>query len=180
MNKKDDEIQRKLDELEKTILKEAPNNDPLSPVLIPTDQKRSRASADETPEVKSDLCYFGGIASLIFGLYLMFDHIRVGTGFMNILGMGGQGFGLMLLPLIGGVGWLIYDSRNKWAKLMVCGTLVAIFLSVVCSLVMTFPMMKLTELLFMLFWFALGGGLLVKGVGGPKGVQKHIEKFKSS
>jgi hypothetical protein len=184
MNKKDEEIQKKLEELETTILRETPTTKPNMPAIPDRTTGLSTGShavstKEEATTVKSDLCYFGGIGLIMLGLFMMFQHIRVGTGFFNMLGMGGGGFGLLLIPLMIGLGWLFYDSKNKIAWLLTAGSCALIVLSVIASLVMVFPMLSLTQMIIMLLPFAIGGGLLLKGIGGPKAIEDKLKKSKS-
>ncbi len=48
---------------------------------------------------------------------MMFQHVTVGTGVMGLLGFGSGGFGLLLVPLMFGIGWMFYDSKARagWA-----------------------------------------------------------------
>lgn len=180
MNKKDIEIQRKLDELESTILKEAqapqpPSNLSKDVELISMAKSVTTNDSAQAIDVKNEACYFGGIALIILGLVLFFQHVRVGTGFLSMLGLGGGGFGLLLLPLIGGLGWLIYDSKNKLAWLLTGGTCAVIVFNVLNSLVMQFPPMSLLGTIMMLLPFAAGGALLLKGIGGPKAIENKLK-----
>ena len=106
---------------------------------------------------------------------MFFNHVHVGTGFLQALGWGGGGFGLILIPLIFGLGWLMYDSKNKVAWLLnsvVCGVII---FSVLSSLIMTFPTTTLLGVIILLLPFAAGGALLLKGAGGPKGLENKLK-----
>lgn len=173
MNKKDEEIQRKLAELESDVLKEAPHQ--LTTAQSSTKLTTTKSNPPAT-SVKSDLCYFGGLGLILVGILMLFQHIRVGTSFFQMLGLGGQGFGLIILPLLLGIGWMIYDSKSRVAWLITAASCALIFFSVILSLVMTFPQMTLLSLVMMLLPFAFGGALLLKGMGGPKGVEESLRK----
>lgn len=179
MNKKDEEIQRKLQELESAVLKE--NTLKETPQHLTTANKSTEltASHKQLPQtsVKNDLCYFGGIGLILTGIFMFFNHVRVGTGMLAMLGMTGGGMGLLFVPLMIGIGWLLYDSKNKVAWLLTTGTCAIIFFSVLNSLVMSFPAMSMLGMIMMLLPFAAGGALLLKGMGGPKAIE---DKFKNS
>lgn len=178
MKNKDDEIKRKLDELETTILKEQTSKANLSapgqkdPILVTT----------KSTEVitKSDGYYFGGLLSIGLGLVILFQTVRVSSGLFSMLGIGGGGgFGLLLIPLLIGMGWLMYDSKAKMAWLLTAASCLIIVLAVLGSLIMYIPSLPLLTMLMILFPLALGGALLLKGAGGPKAVVEEIKKLKS-
>ncbi|HEY9786242.1 MAG TPA: hypothetical protein V6D17_12615 [Candidatus Obscuribacterales bacterium] len=171
MSKKDEEIKRKLDELEMSVLKEAPQ-----PLSVQEKSTQLRADSTSSTSIKSDLCYFAGLGLIVTGFLMLFQHIRVGTGFFAALGIGSQGFGLILIPLLIGIGWMVYDSKNKLAWLLTAMSCALIFFSVMTSLVMSFPSMTLLSMIMMLLPFAFGGALLLKGLGGPKGVEESLKK----
>jgi len=184
MNKKDEEIQRKLAELETTILKETPTTRPNMPAVpekstSATTGTHALSTVSETPSVKNDLCYFSGIGLIFLGLFMMFQHIRVGSGFMSMLGMGNGGFGLLLVPLMLGLGWLFYDSKNRIAWALTAGSCGLIILAVLSSLIMVFPMLTMMQMIMMLLPFAIGGALLLKGIGGPQALEDKFKKTKS-
>jgi hypothetical protein len=98
---------------------------------------------------------------------------------MNLLGMGGGGFGLFMIPLLVGFGWMVYDPKNKIAWVLSGGICLLMVLAVLASLVMSFPQMPLMQLIMMLAPFAIGGALLLKGVGGHKAIESKLKKLKS-
>ncbi len=180
MNKKDEEIQHKLLELEATVLKETPPATALPAAnvnaqrLSTSGTLSSGTSQESSTTVQQDLCYFLGIGLIITGVLMFFNHVHVGTGFLAAFGLGGGGFGLILIPLMCCLGYLMYDSKNKiaWAATsIVCGLII---FSVLSSLVMTFPGMTLLGMIMLLLPFAAGGALLLKGIGGPKGIQNKL------
>jgi hypothetical protein len=181
MNKKDEEIQRKLLELEATVLKEAP-----PPPSLPTARQHSTAMTSlgqgatgsnarvPATTVGQDLCYFLGIGLIFTGLLMFFNQVHVGSGVLATLGLGGGGFALILVPLMVGLGWLMYDSKNKWAWLLTASVCGFIVFAVLSSLVMTFPTLTLLGTIMLLLPFAAGGALLLKGLGGPRALQDKL------
>ncbi len=186
MNRKEEEIKKKLLELETTVLKESPSSGQLASEHKSTTLQTTEKSTPSTT-VKSDLCYFGGLGLIGCGILMLFQHVSVGSGFMGMLGMGSGGFGLLLIPLMVGIGWMFYDSKARAGWMITAGSCALIFFAVLSSLRMNFPNLSLLSMVLMLLPFAFGGALLLKGMGGPKGVEetlkgeiKQIKKEKDS
>jgi hypothetical protein len=181
MNRKEEEIKRKLLELETSVLKET------TPTLI-TDQKTgslrttSSGSTVDTKStgapttVKSDLCYFGGLGLIGIGILMLFQYIQVGNGVMAMFGLGGGGggFGLLLVPLLVGIGWMFYDSKNRAGWYITGLSCAVIFFAMLSSIRIMLPSLSLLSMVMMLSPFAIGGALLIKGLGGPKGVEESL------
>lgn len=174
MNKKDQEIEAKLQELESAVLKESLQ--PPSTIHKSTEIVAPKKELPAETSVQSDLCYFGGIGLILTGLFMLFNHVRVGTGMLAALGMGSTGFGFVLLPLMIGIGWLIYDAKNKLAWMLTAGSCALIFFSILNSMIMSFPTMTLLGTIMMLAPLAVGGALLLKGIGGPKALEDKLKK----
>jgi hypothetical protein len=170
MNKKDEQIERKLIELETTVANESQKS--------VTDPKQAGHELLPPPEattnVKSDLYYFTGLGLVLTGVLMLFNHIRLGTGFFAALGLSGQGFGLLLIPLMVGIGWIFYDSKSKMGYGILAITIGLIFFGCLSSLVMSFPSMTLLGIIMMLLPLALGGALLVKSAGGAAGIKQKM------
>jgi hypothetical protein len=183
MNKKDEEIQKKLEELELSIEREqtakrnvpAPTDKSSSPQLITTS---TTGSVREVAPGGSDLHYFGGIALVLLSLVQMFQHAKVGTGILNMFGMGGGGFGLLLIPLMIGIGWLMYDPKSKIPWLLTVGVCALIILSILGSLILSFPTLSVMDLIIMLLPMAIGAALLLRGAGGPKAIEDKIKRLR--
>ena len=168
MDKKDKEIEQRLAELESTVVNEEKS------VVANVPQSTSLA-ATEHPTLRSDTYFFLGIALIIAGILMFFQHVRVGSSFFAALGFGSQGFGLLLLPLIVAIGWVIYNpkSRAGWILLAACCGI--LFFAALSSLIMTFPAVSLLGLVIMLIPLAAGGALVLKGAGGPKGLEEKLK-----
>lgn len=166
MNKKDDDqIQKKLIELEATIVEEPPQQ-----LVVASPKTTNLVAGDE--EVKSDLYLTVGAGLLLLGIFLLFNHVRVGTGFLTWLGVGGQGFGLILIPLLVGIGFLCYDYKNRIGWVVTAVSLAAIIFGMLSHLVMTFPAMSLLGVIIMLLPFAFGGALVVRAIQSKKTISK--------
>ena len=185
MNKKDEEIQHKLLELESAVLKESGSQNNMS--LTTTNKHALEVLQDAKAAggtsglaggrtVGQELNFFLGIGLLFTGLLMFFNHVKVGTGFLGMLGMGGGGFGLLLIPLMVGAGWIFYDSKNKWAWLVTASSVGVIIFAILNSLVVRFPETSVLGLIMLLLPLAGGSALLLKSLGGPKAVR---EKYAS-
>ncbi len=170
MDKKDKEIEQKLIELESTVVNEEKSH--VAPVPVST------SITTEQSSVKSDTYYFLGLALIIAGILMFFQHIRVGSSFFAALGMGSGGFGLLLIPLIVGIGWIIYAPKSRVGWVILSASCAIVFFAALSSLIMTFPAVSLFGLIIMLLPLAAGGALLLKGMGGPKGVEEKLRSEK--
>jgi len=169
----DDKVEKKLAELEQSL----PPLTARSPLQVaPVASKDLLQVDNKAPTLKDDFYYFSGIGLIVFGLLIFFQHIRVGTGLFQALGLTGGGFGLLMLPLLLGIGMIVYNSKNKLGYLIISVTCAIIFYGVLASLIMTFPSVSLLGLIFMLAPLAAGGAFVVRGLGGPKGVEYHLRK----
>jgi hypothetical protein len=182
MNKKDNDIERKLQELESAVLKEEVDEKAKHPAKVDagTGLKTSGTNSDKAElskaSLQNDLYYFGGVGLIMTGLFMLFNHVKVGTSMLTAFGFGGAGSGLVLIPLLIGIGWLIYDSKNRYAWLLTAATCALIFFSILSSMLMTFPTMTLLGTIMMLAPLAIGTALLLKGMGGAKGIEDKMKK----
>jgi len=167
----DDKTEKKLLELEHS-LQEKPASPPPAPVASQDLLKVERP----VPTLKDDLYYFSGIALLAFGILTLFQHIRIGTGLLQVLGLSGQGFGFLLLPLLLGIGLIVYNPRNKVGYLVISIACALIFYALLASLIMSFPPMSLLALIFMIAPLGAGLAFIIKGMGGPAGIEYRLRK----
>lgn len=158
----DSEIQRKLLELEAAIVEEPAST------IVPASSKATEATVSKSESVESDLHLIAGVGMIVLGIFLFLNHVRVGTGFLAWLGVGGQGFGLILIPLIVGIGFLCYDYKKRIGWLITSVSLAAIMFGMLSHLVMTFPSMSLLGVIMMLVPFAFGGALILKALKTKK------------
>lgn len=174
---KDEEIQKKLIKLESAVLKEstevtAPQR---STELIDTDIQGIRNSKESLAPTKDDFKYFGGMALVTLGLFLLFQHVKLTTGW-GFWGMSAtHGIGLLLVPLIFGIGWIFYNAKNIWGWIITAVTVVTMIFAVLSSLRLQFDQMSMLGVVFMLLPFAFGFALILQGIGGPKGLQQAIK-----
>ena len=91
MSKKDEEIQRKLQELEAAVLKESITLKETNHPLVAPEKSASLLTVEKNQvqsTVQNDLCYFAGIGLILTSLFLFFNHIRVGTGMLQMVRFG--------------------------------------------------------------------------------------------
>jgi hypothetical protein len=183
MNKKDEEIQQKLLELESVVLKESgpthetsltTTNHQATDLLIEA-KSASGQHLSSGKTVAQELNFFLGIGLLLTGLLMFFNQVKVQTSFMNFLGMGGAGAGLLFIPLMIGVGWIFYDTKNKWAWLLTACSVGVIIFAVLSSLILSFPQISLLGTVMLLLPLAAGAALLLKSTGGPKAIKERYQ-----
>lgn len=112
--------------------------------------------------------FFGGLAMVVVGGYLLLQQVTVHSGFWAWFG--GQTFGLTLVPLLVGIGFLFFDGRSKpgWI-LTVAGGLI-IVAGIIANLQIYFRPTNLFNTLLMLALMAGGLGLIARSLrsSGPR------------
>jgi hypothetical protein len=105
----------------------------------------------------------GGIGEFAVGLvmaavggYLILNQVTVTTGWWAFWGY--NAFGLTLVPLLLGIGWLFFDGRSPFGWLLVILGAAIIFAGIIANLHIYFHPTSLFNTLIML-------GLLVGGLG---------------
>jgi len=192
MNKKEEEIQRKLLELESSVLKDQVELVSGGRTDLTTGKKggamaNGRGSAaggsmannannsGSAPLNKSDGFYFGGFALLILGMVLVAMHVTVRSSFLAMLMGGGGGLALFLLPLLAGIGMMVYNYKNKWGSIVTGGSCALMLLAILFTLNFGFPPLSLMQTVLMFLPFAIGSAFVVKGMGGPQGLMEAVK-----
>ncbi|MBS1995490.1 MAG: hypothetical protein JSS86_04235, partial [Cyanobacteria bacterium SZAS LIN-2] len=167
-------------ELESTVLKEqtdlttVSHSGGSSVTGSATGKKTVITTGDDTVP-RNDGAYFGGLALIFAGVVLVFQHVKVSSGLLNMLGLGSGGFALLFLPLMVGIGMMFYDNKNKWGWIVTALSCVLLIFSFLATLVINFPPLTMAQMVIMFLPFAIGGALLIKGLGGKKGVEQAIK-----
>lgn len=109
--------------------------------------------------------FFGGLAMVVVGGYLLLNQVEVHSGFWSW--WGGQTFGLTLLPLLVGIGFLFFDGKSVpgWI-LTVAGSLI-ILAGIIVNLRIYFQPTSLYNTLIMLVLIAGGLGLVLRSIRPP-------------
>ena len=119
----------------------------------------------------------GGIYTFLFGLamtigggFLFVNHVQVGYGsghgFWHFYGRNTHG--LILIPLIIGIGFLFFNNRSIAGWVLTGGGALIIFLGVIVNLRFSFPRTSLYNLLVMLVLLAGGIGLVLRSLRAVK------------
>lgn len=182
MRMKDEEIHAKLIQLESAILKEQKGDMTIVEKGSAMERFNSGSAQQSTPKKmsqtqRSDLQYFGGIGLILFGLFMLFQHIKVTSGLSTLWGWGvGDSIGFTMVPLLLGIGWIFYNSRSVWGWLISAVSIVLIVFTAISGLRMYFAPISMIGLILMLAPMAIGAALTLKGMGGPAGLDEAIKK----
>jgi len=103
-----------------------------------------------------------GLAMFIAGVYLIMNQVQVTSGYWTWWGT--NTFGLSLLPLIIGIGWLFFNSKSIVGWVLAGGGAVVIFVGVLVNLEIYFRQTSLYNLIIMLVLFAGGLGLMARAL----------------
>jgi hypothetical protein len=115
--------------------------------------------------------FFLGLVMMCGGFYLLLNGIVVSSAFgwgTRLFGIGGVGItgGIILIPLIIGVGVIFYNARNALGWLLALGALAAMVFGVIASLSLSLRTMTAFELICILV-LAFGGlGLFLRSLRG--------------
>ncbi len=103
-----------------------------------------------------------GVVMIVAGGFLFMNHVQVGHGFWNFFGRSTQG--LMLIPLIFGIGFLFFNGKSVIGWILTVGGALIIFLGVIVSLRFYFPQTSLFNLIIMLVLLLGGIGLVLRSL----------------
>lgn len=112
------------------------------------------------------LGFFVGIAMAGGGAYMLASKVVVTSGFSGYFGP--HSFGLSLLPLLIGAGWLFYDGRSVIGWILVVSGAAIVLLGVLMNLRAYFEPTSLFDTLVMLILLAGGLGLMARSLR-PRG-----------
>lgn len=106
--------------------------------------------------------FFGGLAMVVGGGYLLLNQVIVHSGFWSW--WGGNTFGLTLVPLLVGIGILFFDGRSRAGWLLALGGGLIILAGIITNLHIAFQPTTLFNTLLMLVLIAGGLGMVARGV----------------
>lgn len=159
--KREDEIQQKLVELELSIKdEETKKNVPAASTGQSTGLTTTTDSSEKSGTDEFDFQQIGGIFLLGLGLCILLGHLQ----FIPNWGFWGRGpmLGLMVIPLMVGIGMLFYNYKSRLAQAITVGSVVLLILLALSSLSLAFTSMTVLDFLLMGVPICLGGALLAK------------------
>src|SRR5215211_2458867 len=106
--------------------------------------------------------FFGGLALVIAGGYLLLTRVSVMSG--GWLFYGYNAFGLSLFPLLIGIGFLFYNGRSIPGWLLTLVGALIIIVGIIANLQVYFQPTSLFDTLMMLGMLAAGLGLVARSL----------------
>jgi len=103
-----------------------------------------------------------GFVMAVAGGYLLTRQVAVHSGFFGWFG--GHAFGLTLVPLLFGIGFLFFDGRSKAGWILTVAGAVMLVAGILANLEIYFVPTSLFNTLLMLALLAGGIGLVAKSV----------------
>jgi uncharacterized protein len=106
--------------------------------------------------------FFIGLVMAVAGGYLILNQVIVTSGFWAFWGY--NAFGLTLVPLLGGIGWLFFDGRSTFGWLLVVLGATIILVGIIANLNIYFRPTSLFNTLIMLVLLIGGLGLVARAL----------------
>mgnify|MGYP001488361859 FL=1 len=108
--------------------------------------------------------FLGGLAMMVAGGYLLLQQVQVHSGFWGWFGP--NTFGLTLVPLLVGIGFLFFDGKSVAGWLLTGAGALIIVAGIIASLQIWFRPTSLYNTLMMLGLLAGGIGLVARSLKG--------------
>ena len=108
--------------------------------------------------------FMAGLVMMGVGIFLVFDRVTVHTSFWRFFGGPGTSFGVTLLPLLAGIGFLTFDGKSMLGWLLAVGGLAVILVGVLMNLDIYFQPTSLWMTIVMFGLIAGGLGLFARGL----------------
>jgi hypothetical protein len=108
--------------------------------------------------------FLAGLVMMGVGIYMVFDRVTVHTSFWRFFGGAQTSFGVTLLPLLAGVGFLAFNGKSFLGWLLAGGGMVLILVGVLMNLDIYFQPTSLFATIVMFALIAGGLGLFAKGL----------------
>ena len=106
--------------------------------------------------------FFGGLAMAAGGGYLLMNQVTVSSGYWQLWGY--NAFGLSLIPLLIGIGFLFFDGRSKAGWILTLFGSLVIFLGILTNLTIFFRPTSLFNTMIILVLLAGGLGLIARSL----------------
>jgi hypothetical protein len=110
--------------------------------------------------------FLAGVVMAAAGGYLLTSQVQVTTGVWHF--WGGASFGLTLLPLLVGIGFLFFNGKSILGWLLTIAGLAIIFAGILMNLDIYFRTTSLFNTLVMLVLLAGGIGLIARSLRGAE------------
>ena len=105
-----------------------------------------------------------GLAMLVAGGYLFLDNVAVFTNYRELFGFGHGAFGLSLIPLLIGVGWLFFNGKSIVAWFLTGGGLLIIVIGIIARMTVRWQTTSLFNTLLILVFIVGGVGLIARSL----------------
>lgn len=119
--------------------------------------------------------FFLGLAMFIGGGYLLLNSIHIHNSFhlgMRMYSYSGIGItsGMILIPMMFGIGMVFYNAKNWIGWLLAGGSLLALVFGVISNIQFVMDDMSLFDLLIILILLVGGLGLLLRSLKASSGL----------
>jgi hypothetical protein len=103
-----------------------------------------------------------GLGMAVAGAFLLTNQVTVTTGFWHMWGF--NTFGLVLIPLIVGIGFLFFDGKSKVGWILTFAGAIIIFVGILVNLDIYFRATSLFNTILMLVLLTGGIGLIARSL----------------
>lgn len=108
-----------------------------------------------------------GLGMAVAGAFLLTNQVTVTTGFWRMWGF--NTFGLVLIPLIVGIGFLFFDGKSKVGWILTFAGAIIIFVGILVNLDIYFRATSLFNTILMLVLLTGGIGLIARSLTAKRG-----------
>lgn len=119
--------------------------------------------------------FVAGLAMMGAGIYMVFDRVTVHTSFWRFFGSARTSFGITLLPLLVGIGFLSFSGRSLLGWILTVGGMGAILLGVLMNLDIYFQPTSLWATILMFGLIAGGLGIFARALRPHRRRPENIE-----
>jgi uncharacterized protein len=103
-----------------------------------------------------------GLCMVVVGGYLLLTRVTVGSGAWMLWGY--SAFGMSLVPLLVGIGWLFFDGRSVGGWVLTGLGVLIIFAGIIANMHIYFAATSLFDTLVMLALLAGGVGVIARSL----------------
>lgn len=103
-----------------------------------------------------------GLGMAVAGAFLLTNQVTVTTGFWHMWGF--NTFGLVLIPLVVGIGFLFFDGKSKVGWILTFAGAIIIFVGILVNLDIYFRATSLFNTILMLVLLTGGIGLIARSL----------------